>query len=82
VLPSSDHEKKLLDLLIDLDRFSREKRSGLNIFEAAGLHRQEIRHSHFLAFLLRPQEAHGLGDAFLKRLIQKALNDTSPIPVG
>jgi hypothetical protein len=80
-MPSPDQEKKLLDLITDLDRFSREKRFswGLNIFDAAGMQRQEIRHSHFLAFLLRPQESHGLGDAFLKRLVQKALNNTSPV---
>jgi hypothetical protein len=45
--------------------------------EAAGLYRQEIRHSNVLAFLLRPQEKHGLGDAFLKKIIQKALENSS-----
>lgn len=44
-----------------------------NIFEALGAARQELRHSDFLAFLLNPQESHGLGDVFLKRLLQKAL---------
>ena len=77
-----DREQKLLNLIADLERFSQEKRfpSGLNIFEAAGLGRQEIRHSNFLAFLLRPQEAHGLGDAFLKRLLQKALENLAVEP--
>jgi hypothetical protein len=72
-------EKKLLNLITDLDRFSKEKYfpSGLNIFEAAGLYRQEIRHSNVLAFLLRPRESHGLGDAFLKRIIQKVLDNSS-----
>ena len=67
----TDLEQKLLNLVNDLDQFSRGKHfpSGLNIFEAVGLDRQEIRHSNFLAFLLRPQESHGLSDAFLKRLI-------------
>jgi hypothetical protein len=74
-----DIEKKLLHLVTDLDRLSKEKyfSPGLNIFEAAGLYRQEIRHSNVLAFLLRPQEKHGLGDAFLKRMIQKALDNSS-----
>jgi hypothetical protein len=74
-----DIEKKLLDLVNDLERVSKEKyfSSGLNIFEAAGLYRQEIRHSNVLAFLLRPQEKHGLGDAFLKKIIQKALENSS-----
>src|SRR5437016_3899769 len=44
-----------------------------NIFEAIGTVRQELRHSDFLAFLLNPQENHGLGDVFLKRLLQKIL---------
>ena len=44
-----------------------------NIFEAIGVVRQELRHSDFLAFLLDPQENHGLGDAFIKRLLQQVL---------
>lgn len=50
-----------------LDRF--------NIFEAVGMERQEIRHSKFLAFLLDPNETHGMGDAFVKRLLQRAVMD-------
>ena len=45
-----------------------------NIFEAIGAVRQEVRHSDFLAFLLNPQQNHGLGDTFLKRLLQKVLS--------
>ena len=44
-----------------------------NIFEAIGMVNQEIRHSAFLAFLLDPNQNHGMGDAFLKRLLQKVL---------
>lgn len=44
-----------------------------NIFEAIGVARQELRHSDFLAFLLDPQENHRLGDAFIKRLLQRVL---------
>ena len=54
-----------------LDRF--------NIFEAIGVVRQELRHSDFLAFLLDPQENHGLGDAFVKRLLQQALMSTPDV---
>lgn len=58
-----------------LDRF--------NIFEAIGVVRQELRHSDFLAFLLNPQESHGLGDAIVKRLLQRALMSArvAPVPV-
>jgi hypothetical protein len=44
-----------------------------NMFEAIGATWQETRHSDLLAFLLNPQQNHGLGDIFLKRLLQKAL---------
>jgi hypothetical protein len=44
-----------------------------NVFEAIGAVRQEVRHSDFLAFLLNPRQPHGLGDAFLKRVLQRAL---------
>ena len=54
-----------------LDRF--------NIFEAVGMERQEIRHSKFLAFLLDPNESHGLGDAFVKRLLQRAVMDSPSV---
>lgn len=47
--------------------------SEFNLFEAVGMVRQELRHSHFLAFLLDPNKAHGLGDAFVTRLLQAVL---------
>lgn len=50
-----------------------------NIFEAVGMKRQEIRHSRFLAFLLDPRENHGLGDAFVKRLLQQVLMSTPDV---
>ena len=73
-MQTPDIEQKLLDLINDLDRFRQDKwfSQELNIFKAVGLYRQEIRHSNFLAFLLSPQQNHGLKDGFLKRLIQKA----------
>jgi hypothetical protein len=48
-----------------LDRF--------NILEALGVVRQELRHSDFLRFLLDPRGPHGLGDAFVKRLLQRIM---------
>src|SRR5579862_2960485 len=48
----------------------------LNIFEAAGLTRDEVKHSRFLSFLLNPREAHGLGDAFLTRTLQKSIQES------
>jgi hypothetical protein len=75
-------EQKLLNLITDLDRFRQEKwfTQDVNIFEAAGLTRQEIRHSTFLAFLLNPQQRHGLKDGFLKRVIQKTIDKQAGDP--
>ncbi len=44
-----------------------------NIFDALQLHRREIHHSHFLAWLLTPTQTHGAGDAFLKSLLMDVL---------
>lgn len=49
--------------------------SQFNLFEAAGLTREEIRHSRFLSFLLNPHESHGLGDRFVTRFLQAAVHD-------
>ena len=54
--------------------------NAFNLFDAIGVANQELRHSDFLAFLLRPNEAHGLGDAFLKWFLQTALSQ-SPAPL-
>lgn len=48
-----------------------------NIFEAIGATHVELRHSDFLAFLLNPDQPHGLGDDFVKRLLQKSLGNAS-----
>ena len=45
-----------------------------NLFDALNLVRQEIRHSAFLAYVLSPNESHGLSDTFLKAFLQKALS--------
>ncbi len=56
-----------------LDRF--------NLFEATGFIRQELRHSDFLAFLMDPRGNHGLGDMFVKRLLQSVLMVDGDVPV-
>lgn len=53
-----------------------------NLFEAAGLTSQEIRHSRFLSFLLDPKGAHGLGERFVTRLLQAAVHRRPPDEVG
>ena len=42
---------------------------GFNIFEAIGHTRSEERHSDFLAFLIDPNETHGLGTEFLTQFV-------------
>lgn len=60
------HNPELEKLESQLDRF--------NIFEALGAVRQEVRHSDFLAFLLNPRQNHGIGDLFVKRLLQESIS--------
>lgn len=48
-----------------------EKTRRLNVFEVLGITKTEIRHSNFLAWLLDPKEAHGLGDRFLRAFAAK-----------
>ncbi len=55
-----------------LDRF--------NILEALGVVRQELRHSDFLAYLMDPRDNHGLGDTFVKRLLQRVLMAAGDVP--
>ena len=58
-----------LDLLEELtDQF--------NIFEVLGAVRVELRHSDFLAYLLNPNQNHGLGSSFLRRLLEGVLLDS------
>ena len=48
-----------------------------NVFEVLKASQYEIRHSNTLAWLLNPNENHGLGDSFLKEIIRIAiLNQT------
>lgn len=48
-----------------------ELTSKFNIFESLDVVRQEIRHSNFLAWVMNPNESHGIGDYFLKKFLLK-----------
>ena len=41
-----------------------------NIFDVLKISRTEIRHSNVLSWLLSANENHGLGDAFIKGILQ------------
>jgi hypothetical protein len=47
--------------------------SQFNIFGALKIDQVEIRHSNFLAWLLDPQESHGLRDVVLRRMLSNIL---------
>lgn len=76
-----ENDTKLLALLRDIESlesdFPQINSRKINVFEAAGLVRQEIRHSKALAFLFKPSESHRLGDMFFKKLItHPAISDS------
>lgn len=70
-----EKEKELLEQFVvnnpDLERLENIINS-FNIFEALDIVNYEIRHSAFLAWLMNPQETHGLGDYFLKSFLKIA----------
>lgn len=76
---ASDADKKALEAFL-LDNPELEKLEALldefNIFEAVGAVRQEMRHSDFLAFLLNPQQQHGLGATFARQLLLTAVRES------
>lgn len=65
------NEKELIKLLQDITCLDalREWTDRVNIFEVLKISRTEIRHSNMLAWLLDPNENHGLGSTFLQAFI-------------
>lgn len=61
-----------MELLEDENLATLEERIGaVNLFEAADMGRQEIRHSTFLRWVMDPASPHGLGDTPLHRLLAR-----------
>lgn len=52
---------------------AREKGAFLNVWDVAGLGRNEVRNAAVLAWFLDPKETHGLGTGFLEPFLQRAL---------
>jgi hypothetical protein len=48
---------------------------NVNVFDVLGRTYREQAHSSFFAWLLDPAEAHGLGDAFLRQFMLKAIGE-------
>jgi hypothetical protein len=72
ITPALDDLESLFVNNPDLDEI-RAHLSKFNPIKTMGMARMEIRHSAILAWLLNPQETHGLGDKFLKAFISEAL---------
>jgi len=67
----SETETGLSQLIDDIEFARFDSRFRLfNIFEAIGAVRGELRHSNFLAFLMTPHAAHGLGSELLQRILR------------
>ena len=72
-----DDEKALQDFLLDIDCLEElvpwtEK---FNIFDVLKISRTEIRHSNVLAWLIDANENHGLGDMFIRGILQKLVEE-------
>lgn len=70
-LESLDAYKALEDFIVDnpdLEHLE-DMLAEFNVFEVLGIEKSENRHSAFLAWLLDPNETHGLGDYFLRRFL-------------
>lgn len=69
--------KAIQDLLIGPDREAfqtfQNRVSRFCPFEAIGMVHQEIRHAHFLSFLLDPNRPHPFQDEFLKLFLQQVV---------
>lgn len=79
VVPELDGAKALKDFLLDiecLDSLS-EWTSKFNLFDILKITRAEIRHSNMLAWLLSPNENHGLSDSVIRGFIHHVVTSFS-----
>lgn len=60
----------------------RARLKTFNAFRALRIEQNEIRHSNVLAWLLAPEESHGLGDIVLKRVLSNMLLTTDKSDIG
>lgn len=56
----------------------RWRKTRFNVFDVLGRPRLEGAHSSFLAWLLNPDEAHGLDDRFLREFARRAVKEELP----
>ncbi len=71
MLSAEEIKKKLLELEEKLKVVKKQKETNINVFDAAGMATQEIKHSAFFAWLANSQKPHGLGSLFLRKFCEK-----------
>ena len=73
---NKDEQIKLLNQFL-VDNWELEQLSAnlaaFNILKVLKIEKSEIRHSNVLAWLMDPQESHGIGQAFIKRFLSTIL---------
>lgn len=69
----TDYKSALTNFLLDIDCLKEldDWTDDFNLFDVLKITNMEIRHSNILAWLLDPNENHGLGDSFLKAFVTK-----------
>ena len=69
---SKDDLSALKAFLLDIDCLDRLSNwtNKFNVFDVLKISRAEIRHSNVLAWMMNPNENHGLGDSVLRGFIQ------------
>ena len=72
-MENTAEEKALQDFLLDIECLDEliPWTGKVNLFDVLKVSKKEIYHSNMLAWLLDPNENHGLGEAFLKGILQK-----------
>lgn len=66
-----DTLQRLEDLCAELDKIKLIENIKVNIFDAVGMERQEVKHSAFIGWLLDPGKPHGLGNRFLAEFCRR-----------
>ena len=73
------NEQALQDFLLDIECLDEllPWTGKFNLFDVLKVSRTEIRHSNMLGWLLGPNENHGFGDAYLKGIFQRLVENDS-----
>ena len=73
------NEEALQNLLLDIGCLDEllPWTGKFNMFDVLKISRTEIRHSNMLGWLMNPNENHGMGDVFLKGILQRLVENDS-----